>query len=485
MMKLVLSAVALVAAASLLSSSTVSATLSFATIGDWGCVPIGGWHEQDQLIVAKQFAKACEEVSASFVLNPGDNFYYCGITKEHADWWNTTFENVYGDPALQVPFFNALGNHDYGYPDSATMEMNYRSPNNNRWILPDRYYYRRITFPGQVNISLVVLDSSPCQSDYVDNDPSGWDPCGSVIPGCPGCTFHENVIAQSCSKQRQWLQSILPTIPEGDWKLVLNHAPALDIDVDDLISDLQNANIDMYINGHVHLMGHYQVDGKGTYITSGGGCMVRVPDSSAAAAAKETPLDREYDNLEKVKRALKDSARKHKKPEMSEQELNAAAKRQQVPPGDLLMNLRKDKRASLLGATSCPHETKSQHTCSLVYQKTVAGYTTHSFSEDYQTLYTYMYNWEGVLLHQLSVKKGTGGGAGSTSGSGSAPAPPADSSSSSNMGGCCKYDNSGYCPAGQECCSESGHPYDHYDCDKYGRKHACTWDSVDGKCIVH
>lgn len=433
------------ASASLLLLGTVaSASLSFASIGDWGCVPIGGWHEQDQFIVAKQFAIAAEAVNAQFVLNTGDNFYYCGIEAKDSEWWQTTYENVFSEPSMMVPWFNTLGNHDYGYPTSVQAQIDYVSPNKNRWILPDRYYYRRITFPGQVNISLIVLDSSPCQADYRSDDASGWDPCGSVIPGCPGCTFHANVVNQSCTKQRAWLQATLPTIPQGDWKIVMNHAPAADINVDDLISDLQGANVDMYINGHVHLMAHYQMDGKGTYVTTGGGCMVRVPGS--------TPQDIAAD-----------------------------------PLNEKLMHLRRDKRAGLLGATSCPHP-KFGHTCSLVYQKTIAGYSTHSFSPDFQTLYTYLYDYAGRLLHQLSVKKGTGGGSGSTSGSGVVPPPPGGSSSSSSAassGTCCIHSSSKWCPAGETCCSDNGYPYDEANCKQWGPKHGCIWDAVDHQCRVH
>jgi hypothetical protein len=95
--------------------------------------------------------------------------------------------------------------------------MEYVSPKNNRWILPDRFYYRRLEVPRlEVNISLVVLDASPCQSEYTSSDPAGWDPCGSVIPACPGCTFHQNVIKQNCTKQLEWLESIMPTIPDDE-----------------------------------------------------------------------------------------------------------------------------------------------------------------------------------------------------------------------------------------------------------------------------
>ena len=64
-------AIACILAASVVG---VAQAISFASIGDFGCVPIGGWHEEDQIIVAKQFASAAQNIgnsgeSASFVRN--------------------------------------------------------------------------------------------------------------------------------------------------------------------------------------------------------------------------------------------------------------------------------------------------------------------------------------------------------------------------------------------------------------------------------
>jgi len=272
--------------------SSQGSGLTFAALGDWGCIggTGGDYHAHDEAVVAKQFAITAAAVDAKFILNTGDNFYYCGVESKTDSQWNVTYENVFTGPSMMVPWYSCLGNHDYGYPNSAISEIQYQSPNNNRWVLPDRYYYKRLVFPGQVNISLVVLDASPCQQVYRSSNPSGWDPCGSVIPscgpppdcpGCPSCSFHQNVIEQSCENQSSWLQSVLPTIPEGDWKIAMAHAPADALDVVDLTSMLQNAKFDLFLNGHVHLLAHYTMDGAGTYITSGAGCMVRVPAENA------------------------------------------------------------------------------------------------------------------------------------------------------------------------------------------------------------
>jgi hypothetical protein len=395
-----------------------------------------------------------------------------------------------------VPWFNTLGNHDYGYPTSVDSQIQYRSPNANRWILPARYYYRRITFPGKVNISLVVLDSTPCMSDYRSSNPRGWDPCGSVIPGCPGCTFHQNVIAQSCTAQHQWFQNIVTQIPSGDWKILMAHAPATDVDVMDFIAVQQQAQFDMYLNGHVHLMAHYTIDNSGTYVTTGGGCMVRVPDAEEEAAEIEL-IKRGTGRKQRAAGAAAAPVKVNKTAAERDAARNGAKVMRELQHGDELMKLRKDKRAGKLGMTSCPSYSRSTHSCQLVFQQTVAGYTTHTFSDDYNELYTYIYNYNGELLHSLSVRKGTGGGSGSgpvpapPSSSGSSnpvppppPPPPQSGSSSSGSSGCCVHDSSARCPAGQVCCSDAGRPYDKENCDKWGWKHDCKWDYTQDKCIV-
>merc|ERR1712000_582203 len=84
----------------------------------------------------------------------------------------------------------------------------------------------------------------------------------------------------------------------------------------------------------------------------------------------------------------------------------------------------------------------------------VAGYSTHTFSEDFKYLTTYIYNWEGQLLHQFNTEKGTGGepGSDSSASSGSSdpnpnPVPPSPPNPNpSPVSGCCEMNQKAYCP---------------------------------------
>lgn len=76
-----------------------------------------------------------------------------------------------------IQWFGCLGNHDYGYTSLAEAQINYTNIFFYKsWIIPNRYYYMRIK-SSQVNISLVVLDSSPCQSLFTSSDLQGWNHC--------------------------------------------------------------------------------------------------------------------------------------------------------------------------------------------------------------------------------------------------------------------------------------------------------------------
>jgi hypothetical protein len=252
------------------------------------------------------------------------------------------------------------------------------------------------------------------------------------------------VVAQSCAAQYAWLQGILPTIPADDWKIVMVHAPAGSVDNEDFTTLLQQAGFQLYINGHVHVLTHYTMDNAGTYVTTGAGCMVRVPSG-----------DLKTDVLDPVKAGW-------------------------TP-------------------TSCTTANKD-HTCQVVFEQQIAGYTSHSFSADFQTLSTYFYDYEGNLLHTAVTPKhgnnppsppsgSSSSGApppSPSSSSGSAPQPqppgPSASSSSSDGSACCFYDE-GVCAPGQLCCAEDGLPYSERACNGYyGQRHACVWTGI--TCVV-
>jgi hypothetical protein len=152
--------------------------LSFVTLGDWGGAALGGdsaYAPQTVSRVAQQMEKTMTARHARFVVNTGDNFYWCGIQNTSDFQIETDWVEPYrGVP--QVPWYGSLGNHEYGYSVEAQLQLGETYPN---WILPSRYYSKRLQLEGPHFMSLIVLDSSPCVSEYRSSDPKGWDPCST------------------------------------------------------------------------------------------------------------------------------------------------------------------------------------------------------------------------------------------------------------------------------------------------------------------
>jgi hypothetical protein len=83
------------------------------------------------------------------------------------------------------------------------------------------------------------------------------------------CMFHQNIMAQSCVTQYNWLQSTLMGIPRDDWLIVVGHHTIEEVNVKDFAHLLQQRGFSMYLNGHVHALNQYMIDGQGTYVTTG------------------------------------------------------------------------------------------------------------------------------------------------------------------------------------------------------------------------
>ena len=56
-----------------------NASYSFLGLGDWGGAQLGGQIYDNVIAVAQQMAATATSVNAQFVINTGDNFYWCGI----------------------------------------------------------------------------------------------------------------------------------------------------------------------------------------------------------------------------------------------------------------------------------------------------------------------------------------------------------------------------------------------------------------------
>jgi hypothetical protein len=247
------------------------------SVGDWGSAALGGYHLRNAENTADAMKIYASEYKPKLVLNTGDNFYYCGIHNTSDPQISTDYVELFGN--IGLPWYNTLGNHDYGFNPDAQLALNETIPT---WNMDARYYHKRVVL--DVNESLVlniiVLDTNPCIADYRGDDRAKWDPCSIQYPTCAPmegeCMFHQNIIQQDCKTQLDWFNATLSNInPAGnEWVFVLGHHKADEIDVEDFQDILSSNRVHLYLNGHNHNLEHYSIDGQAKYITTGAGGMV-------------------------------------------------------------------------------------------------------------------------------------------------------------------------------------------------------------------
>jgi len=252
------------------------------SVGDWGSAALGGYHLKNAENTADAMKIYASEYKPKLVLNTGDNFYYCGIHNTSDPQVNADYVELFGN--IGLPWYNTLGNHDYGFNPDAQLALNETIPT---WNMDARYYHKRVVLDNSGNESLVlniiVLDTNPCIADYRGDDRAKWDPCSIQYPTCAPmegeCMFHENIIQQDCKAQLDWFNATLSSINAGnsnntEWVFVLGHHKADEIDVEDFQDILNSSGVHLYLNGHNHNLEHYSIDGQAKYMTTGAGGMV-------------------------------------------------------------------------------------------------------------------------------------------------------------------------------------------------------------------
>jgi len=327
-----------------------TASYSFITLGDWGGKALGSYQSQTVSAVAEQMGKTAADNKIKFVVNTGDNFYYCGLQNTSDFQIAEDYTKVYTASSLQVPWYSSLGNHEYGYNVEAQIQLTKTDPTG-RWYLPSRYYNKRIQLEGPQYLTLIVTDTSPCIKSYRSASTSGWDPCGSDFPTCSPvdegkCKFHENILTQDCSQQLTWFKAQLAAVNLDDWLIVVGHHPADEMDVEDFMSAIRASKFALYLNGHVHDLEHYSVDGNAAFVTSGAGAMLHTSDQDNDARCS-------WNHTGQLK--------------------------------------------SVKG-----------YGVDMIWSQKTAGFTLHTFNADFTELTTKYISYQGDILHSFTVSKGGG-----------------------------------------------------------------------------
>lgn len=234
-----------------------SSSLHFFVLSDWG---FNGAHGQKD--VAVDMAQISKLVGISFILTCGDNFQYTGVDSVNDPLWKENYENIYNDSALHVPWYPALGNHDYyGNPDA---EIEYSGVDKD-WNMPARYYTFKQQIDARSYARFIVIDTQGLIDSY-------HALCDTTkLDSIPQYLWFKKLLSESTEK----------------WIFVTGHHPVYSAssfhgdtyEMKKLIKPLfDQYKVDFYICGHDHHFEHAKDKAEYTdYIVTGTGGYVR-PD---------------------------------------------------------------------------------------------------------------------------------------------------------------------------------------------------------------
>ncbi len=242
----------------------ISDARGFVAIGDWGR---GG--DRDQIAIAQAMAQAATELHSRFVISVGDNFYPAGVQSADDPQWRTSFENVYTHPALQTPWYAALGNHDYRGHAPAQVAYAKRG---GRWRMPAASYVVGSADLGIPDLNLFVLDTTPLVGDH--------DEAAMRL-------LHGRIGLPAPDAQMTWFREALKA-SRANWKIVVGHHPiysgghhgSSSLLASRLEPLFKAHGVNAYLCGHDHVLQHIQRDGV-AHICTGAG--------ASAGTAKDIP----------------------------------------------------------------------------------------------------------------------------------------------------------------------------------------------------
>ncbi len=206
-----------------------------------------GTGHSDQYKVAEAMAQRAKSDHVDFILTVGDNFYEDGVSSVDDPQWKTKFEDVYADPALQLPIYPILGNHDHNGNPKAQVEYSQRNKN---WKMPAQYYTFTHTLGDETTVQYFAIDSDPIQRGGGDS-----------------------------AEQLTWLDAELAK-SAARWRIVFGHHPlysngeahgdnaAMIAKVGPLLT---KHHVDVYLCGHDHTLEMFKPIGGVYHVVTGAG----------------------------------------------------------------------------------------------------------------------------------------------------------------------------------------------------------------------
>lgn len=257
-------------------ASASSLGFTFLSIGDWG-QPEG----------ASKVAPLMATYQPDFVLALGDNFYDKGVESVEDPQFETTFERIFEQPSLQVPWYVCGGNHDYYASNQVSAQIAYSkvSPGG-RWHYPSLYFAETHVAVDGTRFLVVSLDT------WLLN---GGDTGHNLLPATPATASGGD------PEQLTWLERTLDS-SDADWKVVIGHFPVFSSSTahggtprlqQQLLPVLKRGGADLYLSGHDHILQHIERDGI-HFLGSGAGAMVDAGSADPGYAGLRGYADRGY-----------------------------------------------------------------------------------------------------------------------------------------------------------------------------------------------
>jgi hypothetical protein len=252
------------------------------------CDYVHGVDDKAQLLVAAQMKRLAGTSNPAYVLNPGDNFYWGGITQNCGGGSTSASGKTIGEFALvwqsvygsltNIPWISALGNHDYGgyqFNMGWDQQIAYSHSNPN-WVMPARYYSRLMHHPGYT-MEYFIIDSNAMNAYPPGQDPEHnicgekHNPPGATCAAVGGPSSLSDCYSWFWSTyrtQQAWLESKLAA-SSADWQVVVTHQNCFH-DASWYQKLHAQHGLDLLVTGHRHAQEIHNV-GKLPCIVSGGG----------------------------------------------------------------------------------------------------------------------------------------------------------------------------------------------------------------------
>ncbi|KAL3109534.1 hypothetical protein niasHT_011689 [Heterodera trifolii] len=266
--------------------------LNFLVVGDIGGLPVFPYYSYAQTKVARAMAKIGRRHRTHFVVNVGDNFYFNGVQTAFDGRFEDSFEEIYDQPELLVPWYTIAGNHDHLGNVTAQLA---RTDFSSRWTFPRLFYKVRLSFdglsspsaPSAVRVDLLMLDTVVLCGNTVDvqgDSLFNWLFAQKREPNGPSAEHRQLAVQQWAWIEQQMRRS------DADYLFVVGHYPIHSVSehgsfacLRRLDSLLHSHGANAYFSGHDHTLQHIRFgavpseDVKGTvaedrhihYIVSG------------------------------------------------------------------------------------------------------------------------------------------------------------------------------------------------------------------------